>query len=372
MTKNTVFAISLSTFVAGYTLGVISPQAPTQKQSPRKPVEPPKAQGGIGVPLKGDRLDLTPKLVPGSDLTGVRTRMALTKNTNQPTGDCETRNVSAYCPCEKVILDNYTVLPYIVDNNHIILERITNESKTLRVYLRNMQKDLLQKQTDGEVWTLEILFAGLCKQSNVQEQAKAQDQKQSGMVHIYQETGPPKSIWWASRRTQACDGKDIGTISNGRRDRAPLELHAGRQQTGESSAVRKQISTSSPARKVSVGNQGIHSVEGSSAGVDGIRKKEIWNVSAFCPCAICCESWASVPVSSGRRRTASGHVIRAGDRLIAAPPEIPFGTWITVPGYGRAQVLDRGGAIKGKRLDLYFPTHQEALNWGRQHIEVTF
>jgi 3D (Asp-Asp-Asp) domain-containing protein len=72
------------------------------------------------------------------------------------------------------------------------------------------------------------------------------------------------------------------------------------------------------------------------------------------------------------RQTANGYQIKAGDRLIAAPPEIPFGTWITVPGYGRAQVLDRGGAIKGKRLDLYFPTHQEALNWGRQHIEVTF
>jgi 3D (Asp-Asp-Asp) domain-containing protein len=34
-------------------------------------------------------------------------------------------------------------------------------------------------------------------------------------------------------------------------------------------------------------------------------------------------------------------------------------------------VLDRGGAIKGNKLDVFFPTHAEALKWGRQRIAVT-
>jgi len=93
-------------------------------------------------------------------------------------------------------------------------------------------------------------------------------------------------------------------------------------------------------------------------------KSETWNVSAYCPCRICCGKWA------GDGQTASGHKIKPGDRFIAAPRSIPFGTWITVPGYGRAQVLDRGGAIREGCLDLFFDTHQEALEWGRKHIAV--
>ena len=44
---------------------------------------------------------------------------------------------------------------------------------------------------------------------------------------------------------------------------------------------------------------------------------------------------------------------------------------IDVPGYGLAPVYDRGGAIKGNRLDLYFPTHHDALKWGARHLTVT-
>ena len=64
-----------------------------------------------------------------------------------------------------------------------------------------------------------------------------------------------------------------------------------------------------------------------------------------------------------------------GMKLVAADTRIlPFGSMITVPGYDSDQivpVLDRGGAIKGHRLDLLFPTHQQALQWGRKKIEVT-
>ena len=100
-----------------------------------------------------------------------------------------------------------------------------------------------------------------------------------------------------------------------------------------------------------------------------LTEPRIWNVSAYCPCVKCCGEY-----SKGKhyRQTASGYKIQAGDKLIAAPKSIPFGTWIDVPGYGRAQVKDRGGAIKEGCLDLYFNTHQEALEWGRQHISVKF
>lgn len=50
-----------------------------------------------------------------------------------------------------------------------------------------------------------------------------------------------------------------------------------------------------------------------------------------------------------------------------------FGTRLYVPGYGYGVIEDRGSAIKGPmRLDLYYNSHSEAIEWGRRHVEVTF
>ncbi|MEM1329850.1 MAG: 3D domain-containing protein [Planctomycetota bacterium] len=63
-----------------------------------------------------------------------------------------------------------------------------------------------------------------------------------------------------------------------------------------------------------------------------------------------------------------------GMKLVAADTRIlPFGSMITVPGYDDGNVvpvLDRGGAIKGHKLDLLFPTHDQARKWGRQKLKV--
>ena len=74
--------------------------------------------------------------------------------------------------------------------------------------------------------------------------------------------------------------------------------------------------------------------------------------------------------------TASGYSVWTnGMKLVAADTEVlPFGSIISVPGYdhgGVVPVLDRGGAIKGRRLDVLYPTHEQAQKWGRQTLEVT-
>ncbi len=97
------------------------------------------------------------------------------------------------------------------------------------------------------------------------------------------------------------------------------------------------------------------------------------DVSAYCPCEICCEQWAGIPVSSGKRKTAGGHTIHVGDKFVAAPRNYPFGTEMVIEGYSGGQVVkvkDVGGAIEGNKLDLYFDTHQEAINWGRRDVDV--
>lgn len=48
----------------------------------------------------------------------------------------------------------------------------------------------------------------------------------------------------------------------------------------------------------------------------------------------------------------------------------PMGTEMLVPGYGWGRVEDRGGAIQGKRLDLFHGSHKSALQWGRKTVKV--
>jgi len=63
-----------------------------------------------------------------------------------------------------------------------------------------------------------------------------------------------------------------------------------------------------------------------------------------------------------------------GMRLVAADTRLlPFGSLLTVPGYAGGDivpVLDRGGAIKGHRLDVLFPSHSAARQWGVRKIPV--
>jgi 3D (Asp-Asp-Asp) domain-containing protein len=104
----------------------------------------------------------------------------------------------------------------------------------------------------------------------------------------------------------------------------------------------------------------------SSQGQSGQWRTMRMRVTAYCPCSKCCGQH-----SDGV--TASGHKIRPGDTFVAADKRYSFGTEMVITGYGNGQpvkVLDRGGAIKGNKLDLFFGTHKEALKWGVKYLDV--
>src|SRR5262249_13161533 len=69
---------------------------------------------------------------------------------------------------------------------------------------------------------------------------------------------------------------------------------------------------------------------------------------------------------------ASGITVRTG--VIAADPRVlPFGTVVHVRAgsyTGAYTVLDTGGRIKGRRVDIYVPTHREALQFGRRQVKI--
>ena len=53
------------------------------------------------------------------------------------------------------------------------------------------------------------------------------------------------------------------------------------------------------------------------------------------------------------------------------PTVIPLGTRIDIPGYGQGIAADTGTAIKGLRIDLWFPTLEQAQQWGDRTVTIT-
>ncbi|NLK22051.1 MAG: DUF348 domain-containing protein [Epulopiscium sp.] len=105
-------------------------------------------------------------------------------------------------------------------------------------------------------------------------------------------------------------------------------------------------------------------------GIDGksykYTKEIIMNTTAYTA------SYADTgknPGEPGFGITATGTRARVGT-VAVDPRVIPLGTKLYVEGYGYAVAEDTGGAIKGKKIDLYFDTKKEALQFGRQQRKV--
>lgn len=95
---------------------------------------------------------------------------------------------------------------------------------------------------------------------------------------------------------------------------------------------------------------------------------ETYTVTAYCNCGVCCQK---LPTNPAYGITASGKPTRWG--VVAADWSVlPKGTTIKLscfPGQ-TFKVLDKGGAIKGRRIDVWFPTHQQAREFGVKQVIV--
>jgi 3D (Asp-Asp-Asp) domain-containing protein len=108
---------------------------------------------------------------------------------------------------------------------------------------------------------------------------------------------------------------------------------------------------------------------------------ETLQVTAYCACGECC-GWERNPLgqkvysygpNKGERKivglTADGKWAKEG--TIAADTDFyPMGTIMYVEGYGYGVVEDRGSAIEGKHIDIFFKSHNKALDWGNKTLNV--
>ncbi len=94
----------------------------------------------------------------------------------------------------------------------------------------------------------------------------------------------------------------------------------------------------------------------------------VFTATAYCSCVKCCnknpsDKWYGV--------TATGKVAQWGtvavDRRI-----IKLGSRLRIEGFPNTtfRAEDVGGAIKGNHIDIWFPSHKEALNFGVKKMAV--
>ncbi len=95
---------------------------------------------------------------------------------------------------------------------------------------------------------------------------------------------------------------------------------------------------------------------------------EVFTATAYCSCKKCCDK---DPSSKWYGITASGR--KAGWGTVAVDRRfIGLGTRLRIEGFPNTifRADDVGGAIKGKHIDLWFPSHRKALEFGRQKLVV--
>lgn len=94
-----------------------------------------------------------------------------------------------------------------------------------------------------------------------------------------------------------------------------------------------------------------------------------FKTTAYCTCVKCCGIWsAEHPSRVGTdyvQRTKSG-TIPTADRTVSVDPNvIPLGTVLIIDGHEYI-AEDTGSAVKGNVIDIYFDSHERAVEYGVQ------
>lgn len=109
--------------------------------------------------------------------------------------------------------------------------------------------------------------------------------------------------------------------------------------------------------------QSVSSVS-SAAAVSSEAEQPSYNeitvtATAYCPCVKCSEGYG--------RMTATGATATAGRTIAVDPSVIPYGTEIIIDG-NTYIAEDTGALIKGNKIDIFFDTHAETIQFGKREL----
>lgn len=162
--------------------------------------------------------------------------------------------------------------------------------------------------------------------------------------------------------------KAVSTASAKGRIGAARAVHAATGRTKEKAGAVKRVSAANTAgRSHRVADSGrVHRFNGRRL----VKVKTMHMlVTAYTPGERSCGKWADGVTASGYSVWTNGMKLVAADTRL-----LPFGTIVSIPGYDHGKpvpVLDRGGKIKGRHLDVLYSSRHRALDWGVKHLTVT-
>lgn len=139
----------------------------------------------------------------------------------------------------------------------------------------------------------------------------------------------------------------------------PVEQVPVQKEPVEQTSVQKETAEEAPVRK-----ETENSVVSSKSSNAETSTKEQLTVTATAYTANC-------EGCSGKTATGIDLKANPNQKVISVDPNvIPLGSKVYVEGYGTAIAGDTGGSIKGNKIDVFFPSENEAIQWGVKEVSV--
>jgi 3D (Asp-Asp-Asp) domain-containing protein len=93
----------------------------------------------------------------------------------------------------------------------------------------------------------------------------------------------------------------------------------------------------------------------------GLVSLGAFRTTAYCPCYACSEGYG--------RHTSTGTIAKANHTIAVDPRVIPYGSKVMINGTVYT-AEDRGGAVKGHHIDIFYDTHAQTRQYGSRNVEV--
>ncbi len=256
------------------------------------------------------------------------------------------------------VVTTKTNVEEILDDNNIVVEEDERVTPSLDSEITESNKIVITNKSEQEVQIAKISESGI--ETSLDEILKSYSPIIEKIV-VEQETIPYETITKdASQGSTDTKNKVIQQGEDGIKEityKVKYQNEEEIEKTKLSETVIKE-----PVNKIVQVQKNITSRSGSTvASTTATGTTKIFKVTAYCSCPKCCGKYSSGYTASGTKATAG--------RTVAASSSFAFGTKLLINGK-QYVVEDRGSAIKGNRIDMYFDSHSEALAWGVRYLPV--